>query len=118
MESEDIVRARRALPEKDEPILPYNPETAISLTGTYTIKYRNCYAENSIRTISIRELYQRDGELLIVSYCHLRQKERTFYVSRIEKMFDENDREIDTPFDLFYSYYFDRRSTNSATIRS
>jgi hypothetical protein len=87
-------RAEQKRKERELYQLPQQ-EFEDSLDNTVFIDYADKTGSFTSRTIEIKKVYERSGELYVDAYCFLKDTDRTFNVNRIFNMRDKyNGRKI------------------------
>lgn len=80
----DLVRDYRPTAHPlDDIVLPPEIRDALAEKKTIFIKYVDARGEETGRLITPRHVYAANGVLYLVSFCHLRQEERSFRLDRI-----------------------------------
>jgi hypothetical protein len=101
-------RERIHLPETDtlETDSFENGEGALDLNIPMFLHYRNAEGEESKRRITVHRLVPSYDDFNLLAFCHERQQNRTFKVSRILDLYDETTgSRIDDPVAFFKNAY-------------
>lgn len=61
-------------------------KSAIELNKDIVITYEKYEGEQTTRKISPKEMYEKNGRFYLKGYCHLRNTDRTFRISRIKRI--------------------------------
>ena len=98
------------LPKKDtsESTFTSDNNGAIPLNQIVLIHYTDANGNFSKRRITIKKLIPYGDDIALLSYCHEREANRTFLLSRIEKMIDiETNHKIENPVDYLMNRFND-----------
>lgn len=81
--AEDAARYRAPTPADESIVLPPELHEALNGRGAVEITYVDAQGRTTRRTITPHLVHARNGVVILVAHCHLRQEQRSFRLERI-----------------------------------